>query len=135
MKREEAVRLLLSDVTAFNERRRESPRDPLELSGVDLAGANLQRANLGDANLRGSDLQGADLRRADLTDATLHRADLRGADLRGAKIGGFVGDGRICLHPHCFENTLYDKAQLEGILEVLNRNGAWQITYQITPKG
>ena len=150
MDREEGLRLLLQDLEAFNERRGADPRGPLDLSGADLTGANLQRANLGDANLRGAtlfganltkallnsaDLQGADLRETDLTDAPLHRADLRGADLRGAKVGGFLGNGRICLHPNCFEGALYDKAQLEEILEVLNRNGSWHIKYEIVPKG
>lgn len=142
--------LLLKDVAAFNDYRKANPKEPVDLRGADLSNADLQRANLGDADLQGAalveanlikavlsgaNLQDTNLQRADMTDATLHRADLTGADLRGAKVGGLVGDGRICLHPTCFERVLFDKEQLEGALEVLNRNSAWHIKYELIPKG
>ncbi len=149
MEKAQWLQLLLGDVAAFNEYRRANPKEPVDLSDSDLSKANLRGAFLADANLAqvalvGADLtkanlssvnlQGANLQGADMTDVTLHRADLTGADVRGAKVGGLVGDGRMCLHPACFENVLYDKAQLEGALEVLNRNRAWQIKYELVPK-
>ncbi|MBI4496669.1 MAG: pentapeptide repeat-containing protein [Chloroflexi bacterium] len=149
MQRQGWVQLLLNDVSAFNEYRRANPKESVDLSRADLSKAALERAYLGDAdlqeatladanltkaNLSGANLRGANLQRANLTDATLHRADLTGADLRGALVGGWIGDGRICMHPACFENVHYDKAQLEQVLAVLNRNRAWHISYTITLK-
>lgn len=149
MQRDEWLQLLRRDVAAFNEYRKANPKEPLDLSGADLTQTDLVHAYLADADLRGAtlaearlvkanlssaNLQGANLQRADLTDATLHRADLSGADLRGARVGGLVGDGRICLHPTCFENVRYDRAHLEAVLAVLNRNSDWQITYELVPK-
>lgn len=148
--REQWLQVLLTDVEAFNQWRRDNPKEPIDLEARDLSGASLAHASLGDANLRranlrdanltranlaGANLQEADLRQADLTDATLHRVDLTGADMRGAKVGGLVGEGRICLHPTCFQNVLYDREQLEGVLDVLNRNAGWHIRYELVPKG
>lgn len=150
MERSDLIRLLLVDVPGFNEHRKTNPKDPLDLSYADLSGANLSRANLADANLEhavlkdtdlvrsnlsGANLRSADLQGADLTDSTLHRTDLTGADLRGAKVGAVVGDGRMCLHPTCFEDVLYDKEQLEAVMATLNKNRAWEIKYQLVPKG
>lgn len=150
MERDRLLELLLTDVPAFNDYRRANPTEPADLSHANLGGAKLRQAYLADAdlqhavlknadlvkaNLGGANLRGADLQGADLTDSTLHRADLTGADLRGAKVGAIVGDGRICLHPTCFEGVLYDKEQLEAVLEILNRNRAWEIKYQLLPKG
>ena len=149
MNKEEWLQLLRTDVAAFNEYRKANPKEAVDLSQVDLSNAQLQGAYLADANLAeatlveadlnhanlgGANLQRADLRHADMTNVTLHRSDLTGADLRAAKVGGLVGDGRMCLHPTCFENVLFDKAQLEGALEVLNRNAAWRIKYELVPK-
>ncbi len=140
---------LLRDVAAFNDYRKANPKEAVDLAGADLTGAQLVHANLGDAdlqaatlananlykaNLNGANLRGANLQGADLNDTTLHRAELAGADLRGAKVGGLVGDGRICLHPSCFEGVTYDKAHLEAVLDVLNRNSLWQIRYELVPK-
>ena len=150
MQRQGWVQLLLNDVTAFNEYRRTNAKEPVDLSQADLSKADLEHAflveanlegttlaeaNLANANLSGANLRGADLQRANLTDATLHRADLTGADLRGARVGGWLGEGRICMHPTCFENVLFDEAQLREVLGVLNRNAAWQIRYELIPKG
>ena len=150
MEQDQWMHLLREDIPAFNEYRKANPKEPVDLRGADLSGAQLVHANLVEvdlqgaslvetnlarANLSGANLRDANLERADLTDATLHRADLTGADLRGARLGAWVGEGRVCLHPMCFEQVHYDKGQLEAVIDMLNRNASWQIRYELVWKG
>ncbi len=149
MDKDQWLELLTGDVTAFNDYRKANAKEPVDLSGADLSARVLERANLSDVNLEGANLTGANLvranlsganlraanfRRADLTESVLHRADMTQADFRGAKVGGLFGAGRICMHPTCFEQVLYDREQLEDVLAVLNRNQSWQIRYEIVAK-
>ncbi|MBI4233511.1 MAG: pentapeptide repeat-containing protein [Chloroflexi bacterium] len=146
----ELLGMLKRDVNAFNRFRRENPTAAIDLGGVDLSGANLahadlNRANLAGANLRRANLQGAnlgsavlekaDLREADLTSANLHRVGLQGADLQGTRIGGFDGDGRLCMNASSFRGVKWDREQIEEMLQILNQNDRWLIKYQIVPKG
>ncbi len=89
--REELVRILKSNLKAFNNYRQETNNEPIDLSGADLTGTNLCRANLENASLKDAELNFAYLhssilRNADLTDLSVGRADMTEADLSGAKM-------------------------------------------------
>lgn len=76
---------------AWNEWRRNAPRERPELSGAilsfgELPGGDLANANLWEANLKQADLKGANLVGAELSFADLSGADLTGADLSGANL-------------------------------------------------
>jgi len=94
------VRMLRSDVDAWNRWRAENPTVRVDLRDCDLTRSDLRLANLRDADLRevvlvlanlsGADLRGADLRNANLVGARMIGVDiadtvLRGADLRTAE--------------------------------------------------
>jgi hypothetical protein len=102
MANEEHVWILLEDVVAWNQWRKENPNTRPDLAGATLNGANLMEADLCRSNLRGAklrfaELRGAYLRSADLSGAHLNSAELSGADfidadlskanLTGARIG------------------------------------------------
>ncbi len=150
MDKAEALRLLKTDLAQFNQWKREHPQERLDLSGVDLRGANLKGAQLGSLNLSGADLRGADLTDAalggaDLTGANLEGATLVGANLhrivwrdvnlRNARIGGFAGEGRLCMTEASFDGVPWEKEQLEEMLRIVNLNRNWEIRYQIVSKG
>ena len=103
MTKQELIKLLKTDVKAFNEYRDESEFESIDLSEANLSGAYLRDANLIGADLRGAnlcdayligaylrcaDLRGANLNDVDLCDADLCVADLRGASLVGADLSG-----------------------------------------------
>ena len=75
MTKQEKIKLLKTDVTAWNKWKEENPGE------VDLYKDNLRGANLIKANLRG-----ANLIKANLSEANLYKAHLSGADLRGANL-------------------------------------------------
>ena len=91
---EKLLATLRQGANAWNEWRRESKADVLDLRGVDISGlsligANLSRCNLhgaslSSANLEGADLQHSDFVRTKLFQTNLERANLRGANLRSA---------------------------------------------------
>lgn len=150
MDKDQLLGMLQKDVNEFNKFRRENSTVPIDFGGVNLSGTNLakadlNRANLAGANLRRANLQGANLgsavldkanlREADLTSANLHRVSLQGADLGGARVGGFEGDGRICMHLSSFRGVRWDREQIEEMLRVLNQNERWLVKYEIVPKG
>lgn len=147
--KDEAIRLLKSDLAQFNKWKKENPQERLDLSGADLRGVNLKGAQLGQINL-----SEADLRDADLTDAALAQADLTGANLEGAtliganlhrivwrdvnlrnaRIGGFAGEGRLCMTEASFNGVPWERAQLEEMLRIINLNRNWAIEYRFVPK-
>ncbi|MBI4296904.1 MAG: pentapeptide repeat-containing protein [Chloroflexi bacterium] len=148
MDKGEALKLLKSDVAAFNEKRK-AVRDPLDLSGADLRGASLKGADFRQINLNGASFQKADLTEAEFTgciladanfqganliEANLHHANLRKADLRGSHFTPMTPRGRMCLNSASFEGTRWDRSHLEEILAILNQNRDWEIKYQIVPK-
>ena len=149
MDKAELIGLLKNNVTQFNLFRKENPSVVPDLSGADLAGSNiaqadLARANLAGAFLRGASLKGAnlsfavleraDLREADLTDAVMHRAQFQGANLLGARVGGFEGNGRLCLNIACFQGVSWDREQIEEMLRIINQNERWTIRYELVAK-
>jgi uncharacterized protein YjbI with pentapeptide repeats len=94
------VKLIRSDVDAWNRWKADNPGVTADFAGADLSrielmvanlsGADLSRANLVMSNLNGADLSGANLKRANLVGARLigvdlERTDLSGADLRTAE--------------------------------------------------
>ncbi len=116
-----------------------------DLSGRDLAGVRLQSAKMAGANLRGcnlrdarfnsTDLRDCDLRDADIRGASFHRADLTGADLRGAKIDAIgVGGQRFCIAPATFQQVRWDREDIERMLEIINLNPDWEITWEVKPR-
>lgn len=150
MDKAEAIQLLKTDLGRFNQWKRDNPQERLDLSGADLREANLRGAQLGNVNL-----SGADLRNADLTDAVLSGGDLTGANLEGAtlvganlhrivwrdvnlrhaRIGGFAGEGRLCMTESSFEGAPWEREQLEEMLRIMNLNRNWKIEYRLVPKG
>lgn len=148
---QEALSILKADVNKFNELRRQDPRRRFDFTGADLSGANLTNANIGgcvwakasfkganltDAVCTGADLRGANFHGANLHNANLHHANLRGADFRGAKVHKFDGaiPGRLCVGLASFEGVSWDQDYLASVIEVLNTNSQWKITYKIEPK-
>jgi uncharacterized protein YjbI with pentapeptide repeats len=84
--REELVRILKSNIKAFNNYRQETNNEPIDLSGADLTGTNLCRANLEkvtlkDAELNFAYLHSAILKNSNLSDLTVGRADMTETDL------------------------------------------------------
>ncbi len=133
----------------FNALRQEHPQELQDLSGADLSGLDLRGAQMGrlvlrDADFSRSDLTGANLSHADLRGAkfagskligvNLHKAELAGADFRSATLGGFDGDGRICINTWMFKGVRWGKEELARLLDVLNQNEDWEIRYTIVPK-
>ncbi|MBI4300618.1 MAG: pentapeptide repeat-containing protein [Chloroflexi bacterium] len=148
MEKQELISLLKTDVAKFNDLRG-GKADPMDLSGADLRGANLQKAfltrvdlsgaqlqnaDLREANIGGTNLSGANLAGADLTSANMHRTNFRGASLAGAKIGGFAGEGRICINASHFDGVAWDKEALQEILDILNMNKSWRIKCEFEKK-
>lgn len=98
MANQQHVNILLQDVDAWNQWRKQNPQVNPDLSKADLYRANLRAANLSEANisetdlswanLAKADLAEADLTEADLTEANLSEADLTGADIAGANLIG-----------------------------------------------
>ncbi|WP_299414853.1 pentapeptide repeat-containing protein [Acaryochloris sp. IP29b_bin.148] len=88
------VEVLKQGAKTWNNWRKESPDEKLDLSGAELNGsiligadlrnANLRYANLISANLQHAILTGADLHYASLINANLNCASLRNADLSNA---------------------------------------------------
>ena len=150
MDKEGIVAALRSGAKDFNALRQEHPQVCQDLSGADLSGLDLHGAQMGRLTLRdvdfsSADLTGANLSHADLRHArfkgakvvgvNLHKAELAGADFRGAILGGFDGDGRICLNTWMFKGVRWGREELERLLAVLNQNEDWEIRYQIVAKG
>ncbi len=144
------VNALRSGGKGFNTLRQERPQECQDLSGADLSGLDLRGAQMGrlvlrDVDFSGSDLTGANLSHADLRGArfkgakligvNLHKAELAGTDFRGALLGGFDGDGRICVNTWMFKGVRWGKEELARLLDVLNQNEDWEIRYTIVPKG
>lgn len=88
MNKTEAIKLLTTNVAAWNKYRDEHPEWKPNLNGANLRDADLNGADLRGADLGGADFQSADLWRADLNSAYLRGANLRGADLRHANLWG-----------------------------------------------
>lgn len=147
--KDEAIRLLKADLAQFNKWKRENPQERLDLSGADLRGANLKGAQLRQVNLSGADLRDADLTDTALADADLTGANLEGAtliganlhrivwrdvNLRNAKVGGFAGEGRLCMTEASFDEVPWEREQLEEMLRIMNLNQNWEIQYQLVPK-
>jgi uncharacterized protein YjbI with pentapeptide repeats len=142
--------LVQQGVEAINRFAEQNPNAELDLSGADLAGRDLRSARLMGADLRGANLSdcdlrearltnanftGADLRNADARGAAFHHANLTGADLRGLSLDPFSAEALVmCISPTTFEGARWDRQRLEHILEILNLNSDWKISYQITPK-
>jgi hypothetical protein len=76
----------ISDWESLVEIIRSSPRENLDLRGLNLSDTDLRRADLRGADLTGAILTGADLEDADLRGARLSKVDMRGTNLRGAKL-------------------------------------------------
>ena len=74
------LRMLRSDVDAWNRWRAENPTARVDLRGCDLTRSDLRLANLRGADLRNANLVGARMIGVDIADT-----DLRGADLRTAE--------------------------------------------------
>jgi hypothetical protein len=87
MDREEALRLLRTDVREWNKRKASGEPIP-DLSGAKLRGVDLTGADLSGAVLRGVNLSEADLYCAVLSGAVLSGADLSRAFLFAARLGG-----------------------------------------------
>ncbi|MEE8442855.1 MAG: pentapeptide repeat-containing protein [Dehalococcoidia bacterium] len=151
MDKTEIVNLIKTNVTQFNEQRKSDPAlgRGLDLSGVDLAGAelsnvDLSRTDLSNANLKGAilksanlssaNLEGSDLSDTDVDGANLHSARLKGANLKGMRPEAFVGECRVCLRAESFQETRWDKGQIEAVLEIINQNADWKVQYEIVPK-
>lgn len=149
MDKAEAIQLLRTNLAQFNQWKREHPQERLDLSGADLRGAGLKGAQLGqinlsgadlreadltDSSLSGADLTGANLEGATLTGANLHRIVWRDVNLRNARIGGFAGEGRLCMTEASFDGVPWEKEQLEEMLRIMNLNRNWQIEYHLTPQ-
>ncbi len=87
MTRERAIELLKTDVKAWNEWRKENPKEELpDLSDADLFDAILSGADLSSTNLSGAILHYAELSDADLSGANLSGAFLSGAHLMAANL-------------------------------------------------
>ena len=104
MTKDEMIKLLKSNVQAWNAWRRDNPGVVVGLGGAylssedlvaNLSGANLSGANLSGANLSCANLSGANLSEADLHCANLSGADLSEADLSSAILCGATIDGAI----------------------------------------
>jgi len=105
------------------------------LMGANLTGSNLSRCDLRDAKLTNADLTGADLRDADARGATFHHSNLTGADLRGLRLNPFGVETLVmCISPTTFQGSHWDRQRIEQILNILNLNADWQISYEIVPK-
>lgn len=91
--KEELIRILKSNIKAFNSYRQETKHEFIDFSGSDLTGTNLCRADLQNVSLKDSELNfaylhSAILKNADLSELTVGRADMTEADLSGAKMTG-----------------------------------------------
>ncbi|MBW1782847.1 MAG: toll/interleukin-1 receptor domain-containing protein [Deltaproteobacteria bacterium] len=81
---EKHIKLLKSDVKAWNNWRAKNLNETPDLREADLAQADLRWANLDGTDVRKADLSRAIIHEADLSRAKLSRADLSGANLSGA---------------------------------------------------
>jgi len=89
--KEELIRLLKSNIKAFNTYRKETNHEAIDLSGTDLTGSNLCKADLENSDLRDTDLNfaylhSANLKQANLSNLTIGRADMTEANLAEAII-------------------------------------------------
>lgn len=150
MANDEHVALVNQGVEAINQFADKNPTVNLDLAGVDLSGrdlgsarlmgADLRGANLSGCNLRGARLTnanfaGADLRNADARGAAFHHATMSDADLRGLRLDPFGAEALVmCISPTTFQGARWDRERLEHILEILNLNSDWQISYEITAR-
>lgn len=151
MTKDELVTLLKSDVAEFNKYREKNPNQEhwdwrgvdldhaglkgADLRRIDLTGASFRETDLREAQFGGSILRGATFKGADLTDANFHHAQMQGADLRGTNFGPRTRMGRLCVNLASFDEVRWDKAFLEEVLALLNRNRDWQIRYELVAKG
>ncbi len=146
----EHLALVDQGVEAINRFSEENPNAELDLAGADLSGRDLHSARLMGADLRGANLagcdlrgarltnvkfNGADLRNADARGAAFHHADMTGADLRGLRLDPFGTETLVmCISPDTFQDVRWDRERLQHILEILNLNSDWRISYEITAK-
>jgi len=89
--REELIKLLKSDVEAFNQYREKTDYEWIDLSecnffGDNLEGANLQWVDLADTNMESANLKRVNFSFSDLTGANFRWADMRWVDMTEAKI-------------------------------------------------
>ena len=87
--KDELVRLLKSNIKAFNSYRKETNHQAIDLSSTDLTGTNLCKADLENINLQNSELNfaylhSANLKDSDLSGLTIGRADMTEANLTNA---------------------------------------------------
>ena len=114
MKKKAMIKLLSSDVAAWNQWREDNPTIQPDLSeailsGLDLAGVDLGESNLEGADLSQSVLNEANFSRANLTVAKLNRAAIESANFRKADLEGTF-----------FEWSQLDRSDFSGA----NLNGA-----------
>jgi uncharacterized protein YjbI with pentapeptide repeats len=100
---------LRESVSIWNLWRKEYPKIPIDLGGVDLSGSDLTEADLSGANLPGTNLTGANLNWTQLSHAGLRQAQLRGA---------------LLLHADLRESDLSDADLREAEMWDVNLSGA-----------
>lgn len=89
--KEELVRILKSNIKAFNKYRDDTNNESLDLSDADLTGTNLCRVNLENVILKNAELNfaylhSANLKNSDLSNLTVGRADMTETDLSDSKM-------------------------------------------------
>ena len=80
------LKLLVTDVQAFNSYREKFPYQEIDFSNYHMKGANLSYANLSYADLQHADLQDADLQGVNLEYANISYANLKDTRLYNATI-------------------------------------------------
>lgn len=107
--KDELVRILKSNIKAFNKYRDDTKNELLDLSEADLTGTNLCRVNLENVILKEAELNfaylhSANLKNSDLSDLTVGRADMTETNLSGSK-----------MHSTDLTNTILYGADLSNI--------------------
>lgn len=117
--KDELVRLLKSNIKAFNSYRKETNHELIDLSSTDLTGTNLCKADLENVNLQNSELNfaylhSANLKNSDLSGLVIGRADMTEADLTNAILSNANLTNTI-LYGTNFSFAKAQKVDLEGI--------------------
>lgn len=90
--KEQLVKLLqTTNISAFNQYRKDHPDEKIDLCRADLGGLHLLGVDFHGVALAGADLRETDLRAADLSEANVYGADLTKVDLSEANVFGVVG--------------------------------------------
>lgn len=123
------LKLLKSDVQAWNKWRKENPKVEIDLTGADLERSFLERANLRKANLRWANLGASDMYKAnfsfaDLTEADLSESDIQLANFKNAHLEMTNLFGSDLSGANFFNATLASSNLSFAILEWANLQNA-----------